>query len=89
MTFSIRPTITFKDNHWEIFQQFSQHSYIRLQAHTPLELSTILFALGTGKISPQEETMEEFLARGGVIIRPKKIMAEKNICTLSLEELLS
>lgn len=69
---------------------------IVLVAESPLELTTILHAIGTGRLAPRVETMEEFLARGGVITRcepraaaPTTTERLRPVMDLTLDQLLS
>lgn len=74
---SILTSITFHpaETRWQIRAEFSREAnrrpgpkgIITVSAYSPLELTTILHALGTGLLSPQEESIEDFKARGGKI----------------------
>lgn len=93
---TLNTQISFDGESFGLYHKFSPKAYLSTRAWSPLELTTILHAIGSGKLCPREESMEEFLARGGVIqkISPRAVQesgipaSPKNLHRMSLDELL-
>lgn len=76
-TWTLAPTITFEGTptpegphgSWLITLHWTPTHYITKRVYSPLEFTTFLEALGSGRISPRTETVEEALSRGLTITK--------------------